>query len=90
MMKPSLVAAQERDAKRKKLGNTLQVLDRHVDFAALAAKVDRVAPRPGRSRGGRLPSPTKAASEGHRGGLDQKIRQVLLWLQAGGQRGQAL
>jgi hypothetical protein len=45
MMRPSLFAAQERDAKRNKLGDTLQVSDRHVDFAALAAEVDRAAPR---------------------------------------------
>jgi IS5 family transposase len=40
MMRPSLFAAQERETKLTKLGDTLQVLDRHVDFAALAAEVD--------------------------------------------------
>ena len=59
MMRPSLFAAQERDAKRNKLGDVLQVLDRHVDFVALAAEVDRAAPRPDRSRGGRPPFPTE-------------------------------
>ena len=59
MMRPSLFAAQERDAKRNKLGDTLQVLDKHVDFAALAAEVDQAAPRPDRSRGGRPPFPTE-------------------------------
>lgn len=29
------------DLERNKLGDVLQVLDRHVDFAALAVKVDR-------------------------------------------------
>ncbi|MYM85546.1 hypothetical protein GTP44_27065, partial [Duganella sp. FT50W] len=41
MMKPNLFAAQEREAKLTKLGDTLQVLERHVDFAALADAVDR-------------------------------------------------
>ena len=36
MMKPNLFAAQEREAKLTKLGDTLQVLERHVDFEALA------------------------------------------------------
>jgi hypothetical protein len=52
-MRPSLFAAQERDAKQNKLGDVLQVLDRHVDVVALAAEVGRAAPRPDRSRGGR-------------------------------------
>ena len=59
MMRPSLFAAQERDAKRNKLGDVLQMLDRHVDFVALAAEVDRAVPRPDRSRGGRPPFPTE-------------------------------
>jgi len=59
MMRPSLFAAQERGAKRNKLGDTLQVLDRHVDFGALAAEVDRAAPRPDRWHGGRPPFPTE-------------------------------
>jgi hypothetical protein len=58
-MRPSLFAAQERGAKRNKLGDTLQVLDRHVDFGALAAEVDRAAPRPDRWHGGRPPFPTE-------------------------------
>ncbi|MYM85541.1 IS5/IS1182 family transposase, partial [Duganella sp. FT50W] len=36
-----------------------QVLERHVDFAALADAVDTAAPRPGRERGGRPPFPTE-------------------------------
>lgn len=59
MMKPNLFAAQEREAKLTKLGDALQVLERHVDFAALAAAVDEAAPRPGRERGGRPPFPTE-------------------------------
>lgn len=59
MMKPNLFAAQEREAKLSKLGDALQVMERHVDFAALAAAVDQAAPRPGRERGGRPPFPTE-------------------------------
>ncbi|MYM33713.1 IS5 family transposase [Duganella sp. FT94W] len=59
MMKPNLFAAQEREAKLTKLGDALQVLERHVDFAALANGVDTAAPRPGRERGGRPPFPTE-------------------------------
>jgi len=33
-------------------------MEQHVDFKALAAEMDRVAPRPGRERGGRPPFPT--------------------------------
>jgi IS5 family transposase len=59
MMKPNLFAAQEREAKLTKLGDALQVLERHVDFAALASAVDEAAPRPSRERGGRPPFPTE-------------------------------
>ena len=59
MMKPNLFAAQEREAKLSKLGDSLELLERHVDFAALAAAVDQAAPRPGRERGGRPPFPTE-------------------------------
>lgn len=59
MMKPNLFAAQEREAKLSKLGDSLEVLERHVDFAALADEVDQAAPRPSRERGGRPPFPTE-------------------------------
>ena len=58
MIKTSLFADQEREAKLNKLGDALQVLEQHVDFEALAAEVDRAAPRPSRERGGRPPFPT--------------------------------
>ena len=45
--------AQEREAKLSKLGDALQVMERHVDA------VDQAAPRPGRERGGRPPFPTE-------------------------------
>lgn len=56
---PSLFAAEEREAKLSKLGDPLQDLNRHVDFAALAAAVDRALPRPHRYFGGRPPYPTE-------------------------------
>lgn len=59
MMKPNLFAAQEREAKLTKLGDSLQELERLVDFAALADAVDNAAPRPSRERGGRPPFPTE-------------------------------
>ncbi len=59
MIKTSLFADQEREAKLNKLGDALRVMEQHVDFAALAEEVDRAAPRPGRERGGRPPFPTE-------------------------------
>jgi IS5 family transposase len=59
MIKTSLFADQEREAKLNKLGDALRVMEQHVDFAALAAEVDHAAPRPGRERGGRPPFPTE-------------------------------
>jgi IS5 family transposase len=59
MIKTSLFADQEREAKLNKLGDALRVLEQHVDFAALAAEVDSAAPRPSRERGGRPPFPTE-------------------------------
>ncbi|MNR43690.1 hypothetical protein D3C85_1623360 [compost metagenome] len=41
----SLFADQEREAKLNSLGDPLALLDKHVDFAALAAEIDRWAPR---------------------------------------------
>lgn len=59
MIKESLFAAEEREAKLDRLGDVLQVMENHVDFKALAAEIDRVAPRPSRERGGRPPFPTE-------------------------------
>ncbi|MDQ1925168.1 hypothetical protein [Massilia pseudoviolaceinigra] len=59
MIKTSVYANQEREAKLNKPGDALRVMARHVNFAALANEVARAAPRPGRVRGGRphsLPS----------------------------------
>lgn len=59
MIKESLFAAEEREAKLNRLGDLLQVLEKYVDFGALAAEIDRSAPRPSRERGGRPPFPTE-------------------------------
>jgi IS5 family transposase len=50
---------EERVTKLDKLGDVLQVLEKHIDFAALAAAIDAAAPRPSRERGGRPPFPTE-------------------------------
>lgn len=41
MIKDSLFAADEREAKLDRLGDVLQVMEQHMDFKALAAKVPR-------------------------------------------------
>lgn len=63
-MKPSaikydLFAADKRRAKLDRLGDPLTALDKRIDFAALSAEVDRVAPRPVCAQGGRPPFPTE-------------------------------
>jgi IS5 family transposase len=49
MIKTSLFADQERKAKLNQLGDALQGMERHVDFAALAAEVDHAALPPAAS-----------------------------------------
>ncbi len=58
-IKTDLFAGDKRRTKLDKLGDPLALLDRHIDFAALAAQVDRVAPRPTSAQGGRPPYPTE-------------------------------
>lgn len=58
MIKESLFAAEEREAKLDKLGDILQVLQKHVNFTELAAEIDRAAPRTRSAKGGRPPFPT--------------------------------
>jgi hypothetical protein len=53
MIKVSLFAEQEREAKLDKSAMRCARLAEHIDFAALAAEIDRVAASPGRERGGR-------------------------------------
>ena len=59
MIKTSLFALQERETKLNKLGDVLSVMNKHIDFAALAAEIDRVVPRPSKLKGGRPPFPTE-------------------------------
>lgn len=60
MMKPriSLFAEQEREDRCAKLGDPLVGLAEHVDFEALATRIDAAVPRPSRANGGRPPYPT--------------------------------
>ena len=55
----SLFADQECEAKLNSLGDPLALLDKHVDFAALAAEIDHWGPRPSLAKGGRLPYPAE-------------------------------
>ena len=55
----SLYAGEERNAKRARLGDPLQVLDRHIDFGALAKAVDAKLKIGDVGRGGRPPYPTE-------------------------------
>ena len=55
----SLFAAEERVAKRERLSDPLQVLDRAIDFAALARAVDAKREIGDTGRGGRPPYPTE-------------------------------
>ncbi|QLQ31464.1 MAG: IS5 family transposase [Candidatus Thiothrix singaporensis] len=58
-VKTSLFAAEEREQKLDRKGDLLSVLEKHVSFAALAAEVDRIAPRAESTQGGRPPYPTE-------------------------------
>ena len=55
----SLYAGPERTVKRDRLGDPLQVLDRHVDFAGLAKAIDGKLRLGGSGRGGRPAYPTE-------------------------------
>lgn len=54
----NLFANQERETKLDSQGNPLALLNKHVDFAAIA-EIDRRAPRLSRVKGGRPPYPTE-------------------------------
>ena len=58
-IKSDLFAADRRKEKIDRLGDPLAEMEAHIDFAALAAEVDRVAPRPVSPQGGRPPFPTE-------------------------------
>lgn len=58
-IKTSLFAAEEREQKLDRKGDLLSTLEKHVSFTALAAEIDRIAPRPSDKQGGRPPYPTE-------------------------------
>jgi len=55
-----LFVAQQRKAKLEGYVQTLAAMDELIDFAAMAAAVDKACPRADRSKGGRPPYPTEA------------------------------
>jgi len=58
-IKTDLFAADLRKKKIDRLGDPLLAFEEHINFAALAVEVDRVAPRPVSPQGGRPPFPTE-------------------------------
>jgi len=58
-IKRDLFAAEYHSKKIDKLGDPLSEIESHIDFVALSAEVDRVAPRPVSAQGGRPPYPTE-------------------------------
>jgi IS5 family transposase len=55
----SLFAAEDRAAKRDRIGDPLQMLERHIDFGAIAAAIDAKLTLGDRGRGGRPPYATQ-------------------------------
>ena len=58
-IKHDLFAAEHHRQKIDNLGDPLVNIQKHIHFDALAAEVDRVAPRPGNTKGGRPAFPTE-------------------------------
>ncbi len=58
-IKNDLFAADHHQKKIDSLGDPLAQIEKHINFASLAANVDRVAPRPISLQGGRPPFPTE-------------------------------
>ena len=58
-LKFDLFAADARRCKIESLGDPLQIIARHIDFAQLASLIDALHPRPDAARGGRPPYPTE-------------------------------
>lgn len=58
-IKHDLFAAEHHRQKIDHLGDPLVNIQKHIHFDALAVEVDRVAPRPGNTRGGRPAFPTE-------------------------------
>ena len=58
-IKTDLFASDKRRDKIDRLGDPLTEIGTHIDFTELASEVDRVAPRPVSTQGGRPPFPTE-------------------------------
>lgn len=58
-LKHDLFAYEAHERKVEALGDPLQRIDSHIDFEALAARIDQIAPRPDSGLGGRPPYPTE-------------------------------
>ena len=58
-IKTDLFADEHHRKKIDTLGDPLTEIESHIDFAALATEIDRVAPRPVSPQGGRPPYPTE-------------------------------
>lgn len=58
-LKPDLFADEARKRKVDSLGDPLQVIERHIDFAELTQLVDALLPRGDGRKGGRPPYPTE-------------------------------
>jgi transposase len=58
-IKTDLFADEQHRKKIDTLGDPLTEIESHIDFVALAAEIDRVAPRPVSPQGGRPPYPTE-------------------------------
>ena len=58
-IKNDLFAAEHHRKKIDRLGDPLAEIESYIDFAALSAEVDRIAPRPESTQGGRPPFPTE-------------------------------
>jgi hypothetical protein len=58
-IKTDLFADDHHRKKIDSLGDPLAEIESYIDFAALAAEVDRIAPRPVSPQGGRPPYPTE-------------------------------
>lgn len=55
----SLFADQEREAKLDSLGDSLILLNKHIDFHLMAEEIDRWVRRPSCAKGGRPPYPAE-------------------------------
>jgi hypothetical protein len=56
-IQPDLFAAEEHRAKLERLGDPLREMEAVIDFAALAAEVEKIAPLKDQPKGGRPPYP---------------------------------